>query len=386
MKKWKYEHGKIAFLPLSALIAIIIVFTFFVTALTTTTFKLQLRFPSYISHTLNTSSDSIFLTMLETETPAFASENREPLSLSSLGLQATTNIKLNSAITLLGDSLPGFFSYHSEIITPGQGTNYTNTPVESSPSLDTILEKDQNNDSGTEEPAQPEEPQQPPNGGIKEKKVYIYHTHSWESYLPILGLTDDPDADKAVDNRTNITLVGKMLGNSLEKNNIGSIVDTTNMTQKLNTKGWGTVQAYRASREVVEAAKSQSDDLSYFIDLHRDSLRGDHTTIKIKEKDYAKVAFVIGKEQPNYEQNVKFAQDLHHALEKKYPGLSRGVIGKTGASGNGVYNQDISPRAILIEVGGVDNNMDELANTVSALTDVFSDYYFQAKKVDAPAN
>ncbi|MER2256408.1 MAG: stage II sporulation protein P, partial [Priestia megaterium] len=40
-------------------------------------------------------------------------------------------------------------------------------------------------------------------------------------------------------------------------------------------------------------------------------------------------------------------------------------------------------RSILIEVGGVDNNMEELTNTVKAFSDVFSEYYWQAEKVNA---
>jgi stage II sporulation protein P len=36
-------------------------------------------------------------------------------------------------------------------------------------------------------------------------------------------------------------------------------------------------------------------------------------------------------------------------------------------------------------VGGVDNNFDELTNTAKALSDVISQFYWQAEKVDAPA-
>jgi len=78
------------------------------------------------------------------------------------------------------------------------------------------------------------------------------------------------------------------------------------------------------------------------------------------------------------------AKELHQGLEKKYPGLSRGVLAKRKTSGNnGLYNQDLSNNSILIEVGGVDNNMEELTNTVKAFSDVFSENFWKAEKVNA---
>ncbi len=61
------------------------------------------------------------------------------------------------------------------------------------------------------------------------KVVYIYHTHSWESYFPLLGMQGEANENKAVDNKTNITLVGQMLGMELKADGIGSGVDTTNI-------------------------------------------------------------------------------------------------------------------------------------------------------------
>lgn len=83
----------------------------------------------------------------------------------------------------------------------------------------------------------------------------------------------EANENKAVDNKTNITLVGQMLGMELKADGIGSEVDTTNMTQKLNEKGWGTGRAYMMSRNVVETALQQNKDVDYLIDIHRDSLR-----------------------------------------------------------------------------------------------------------------
>ena len=40
-------------------------------------------------------------------------------------------------------------------------------------------------------------------------------------------------------------------------------------------------------------------------------------------------------------------------------------------TGNGVYNQDLSGQAILIEVGGVDNTEEELNRSIDALAKAF---------------
>jgi len=313
-------------------------------------------------------------------------KNYSPPGLSSTLLELSTSIRAEDARSLFGSELPGFSIYDSNIIIAGEGTNFTNFPRESAPPLDETL-KERNSTTKVQQPKENNGTNAPNNNTTGGKKVfYIYHTHSWESYLPLLGLEGDPDANKAVDSKTNINIVANMLGKDLEAQGIGAEVDQTNIGQKLKEKGWNTNQSYAMSRTVIETAMAENRDLTYFIDIHRDSLRRDNTTIKINSKSYAKVVFILGKANQNFEQNLKMAKALHEGLEKKYPGLSRGVIGKNKSTGNGVYNQDISKNAILIEVGGVDNNFDELTNTTKALSDVISEFYWQAEKVDAPAH
>lgn len=70
-------------------------------------------------------------------------------------------------------------------------------------------------------------------------------------------------------------------------------------------------------------------------------------------------------------------------MEKKYPGLSTGVFSKGSPGDNGVYNQDLTDRALLLEFGGVDNNLEELQRAANAAADVFSEMYWDAEKVNA---
>ncbi|HZG71012.1 MAG TPA: stage II sporulation protein P, partial [Chondromyces sp.] len=106
-------------------------------------------------------------------------------------------------------------------------------------------------------------------------------------------------------------------------------------------------------------------------------------TATINGKSYAKLVFVVGAEHPNYEKNAELASDLHELLEKKYKGLSRGVILKKGKNTNGKFNQDLSENAMLVEFGGVDNTFEELNRTAEAFADVFAEYYWQAEQVNA---
>lgn len=89
----------------------------------------------------------------------------------------------------------------------------------------------------------------------------------------------------------------------------------------------------------------------------------------------------MGQANPHYEENLEVAKQIHNAIQEKYPCLSRGVFSKGKSEGNGIYNQDLTKRALLLEVGGVDNYMFELNNTVHAFAEIFSNYYWKSKDV-----
>jgi stage II sporulation protein P len=114
--------------------------------------------------------------------------------------------------------------------------------------------------------------------------------------------------------------------------------------------------------------------IKYLIDIHRDSARYNKTLYEKNGKKYARIMFVVGLDHKNYEPNLKLANDLNSIIEEKYPRLSRGISKKTGRGVNGIYNQDMSPNSMLIEVGGVDNTIEEVNNTMEILSEVLSNY------------
>jgi stage II sporulation protein P len=58
---------------------------------------------------------------------------------------------------------------------------------------------------------------------------------------------------------------------------------------------------------------------------------------------------------------------LEAKIEMKYPGLSRGIFLQTNYEENGGYNQNLSDKALLIQIGGVGNTMQEENRTADAL-------------------
>ena len=155
---------------------------------------------------------------------------------------------------------------------------------------------------------------------------------------------------------------------------IPTIVEDTNITEFLSLNNWDYSASYKASRIFMLDKKNTYPTLKYFIDIHRDSVGKDLTSVKINNKDYARILFVVGLEHDNYKKNLELVNNINKLFNDSYPGLSRGVYKKEGINVNGIYNQDVSENAMLIEVGGVDNNIEEVMNTMNAISDVISKY------------
>ncbi len=197
---------------------------------------------------------------------------------------------------------------------------------------------------------------------VEHPRVYIYNSHQLENYnasnLEIYNI------------QPNVMMASYMLKEKLNNLGIPSIVEEANLTEFMRINHWQHKDSYKASRIFILDAKNKYDTLEYYIDIHRDSIRENLSTAIINDKRYAKVLFLIGLDNPNYKSNLKLTENINKIINKKYPGLSRGIYKKQGKGVDGVYNQDISSKAILIEVGGVDNTIEDVLNTVEALSHV----------------
>lgn len=196
--------------------------------------------------------------------------------------------------------------------------------------------------------------------------IYIYNSHQLENYsnksLDIYGITP------------NVLMASYILKEKLNTMGLSTVVETTNLTDFLNANGWNHASSYKASRLLILNNKSKYNTLKYFIDIHRDSVNKNITTTTINGKVYAKILFVVGLEHNNYKENISNVEKINDIANKYYPGLSRGIYKKEGPGVDGIYNQDISSNSILIELGGVDNNIDEVLNTTEAISNIL--YYY----------
>lgn len=329
------------------------------------------------------SSDAL-VHMMSTENPYFSQvlpETSKPPKLSALAFELTTSLNPEDPRSLLGRELPGFALFDAKIIVAGEGTNYTNMPIESAPPMEVMMAEREASKEGLgkldELDENFEEPAITTDG---RKVVHIIHSHSRESFLP--ELKDAKVPNEAFHSSVNITLVGERLGWELEKRGIGVDVDTSDIGKILSERGWVYHQSYDASRNIVKEAMSSNHNLQFFFDLHRDAQPRDITTVTINGEEYARTLFVIGENNKNYEKNLQLAEELHAMLDRKYPGLSRAVILKPASGANGRYNQDLSPNSILVEFGGVENTLEEVYRTAEAFAEVFSEYYWEAEKVN----
>ncbi|CAH0121035.1 hypothetical protein PAE9249_03561 [Paenibacillus sp. CECT 9249] len=212
------------------------------------------------------------------------------------------------------------------------------------------------------------------------KSVFIYHSHNRESWNPVLqkDVKDPSSATK------NITLVGKRMASKLEQLGVGVVHSDQDYASTVKNYNWN--YSYKYSRTTVKEAMAVHKDLQYFIDIHRDSQRHDKTTVTIDGKSYAQVYFIIGHGNENWRENEKLANEIHTELEKRYPGLSRGIWGKSAKTGNGEYNQSLSSNSILIEVGGIDNSLEESYRTADVLAGLIAELYWDAEKASADAD
>lgn len=190
--------------------------------------------------------------------------------------------------------------------------------------------------------------------------VYIYNTHDTEKYT--LPFTSDysiiPD----------VTLVSKMLKEYLKSYNIDSYIESSKIKDYLKKNKLKYSDSYEASRYYLE--KNLNNNYELILDIHRDSLRRKYTLYEKDNKKYARILFIIGASNKNYKKNKEIAENLNSRLNNKYKGMSRGVTIREDAT----YNQDLNSKIILVKIGGIDNTLEELNNTIEVFSKVISDY------------
>lgn len=161
--------------------------------------------------------------------------------------------------------------------------------------------------------------------------IAIYHTHSDESYVP-------SDGSSSIPGEGGVFKVGNVFAEKLRSLGVNVIHD-------LRSHEPHDANAYLRSRRT--ATKLLSKHPAAIIDVHRDGVPDpDFYIDEVSNVPVSKVRLVIGRQNQNMQSNYEFAKRLKGFMDQKYPGLVKGIF---LAKGN--YNQDLSPRSILVEAG-----------------------------------
>ncbi len=209
-------------------------------------------------------------------------------------------------------------------------------------------------------------------GESKKNRVYIYNSHQGETYsmkyLEVYNIVPD------------VLMASNMLKDKLDSIGINTVVEESDILAYMKENNLNHSGSYIASKHFLTKAIKEYPNIELFIDLHRDAATHNATYAKIDGKDCAKVLFVIGLENPNYQANLSVVTEINNILLDKYPQLTRGIMKKEGAGVDGVYNQDLNSNVILIEIGGNENNIEEVNNTLDIVASVIGEYLNEKEK------
>ncbi len=165
--------------------------------------------------------------------------------------------------------------------------------------------------------------------------IVIYNTHSYEAYPSGINVTD-----------------------------VASSINDKLVSEGLNSKFIKCVQppvydkAYQTTRDII-TSKVKEYKNTVLLDIHRDASDESESNTK-------KIMLVVAKENLHYDENNRFANELLQEILK-----SSNVEASIFYFNKGInfFNQDLSNRSVLIELGNdksSDNDIEECMNALVA--------------------
>lgn len=163
--------------------------------------------------------------------------------------------------------------------------------------------------------------------------IVIYNSHSDELYPSGLCVAD-------VASKINDILVSDGLNSKFIKN---VDIDYTN--------------AYKKTRDII-TSKVKNYNNTVLLDIHRDT-SGD------VQRDTKTILFVLAQSNPHYDANKKFADQLKQEIQKFSDVKVNCFMYKSGVK---YFNQDLSNKSLLIEVGNNKSSDEDVKECINALT------------------
>ena len=191
-----------------------------------------------------------------------------------------------------------------------------------------------------------------------EPQVLILHTHTTESYEPYeKDWYDESYTSRSADPGNGVVAVGEAIAGQLAAAGINVIHDCT--MHDLTYNG-----AYSRSLGTALGVLDRYPTVKVVLDIHRDAIEYEDGTrvsavTDIDGKKAAQTMIICAADDgtygvPGFMNNLHFASALQQSMESRYPTLTRPVLFQYCQ-----YNQQVSPGALLIEVGSHGNSIDQ---------------------------
>ncbi len=200
-----------------------------------------------------------------------------------------------------------------------------------------------------------------------EPTVLILHTHATESYTKRGESYVESAAFRTLDENYNMLSVGDRVAEVLSAGGI-TVVHDRELHDYPSYDG-----SYNHARKAISYYLKKYPSIQLVLDLHRDA-SGDlnnqmRTLATVEGQDSAQLMLVVGSgasglNHPDWEKNMALAVKLHTVLETAAPGITRPAILRAQR-----FNQDLSPGALLVEVGSAGNSHAEALRAAEVLAE-----------------
>ncbi len=199
----------------------------------------------------------------------------------------------------------------------------------------------------------------------KNNKILIYHTHTTESYIQKISQLNSLTATRSRDPKLSVVRVGEELAEVLRKSFKLNVIHNTTVHDYPDFN-----KSYVNSLKTVTALLKEDPGIKIIIDLHRDAAGGNQKlreVVDVNGKKAAKIMFVVStgevlQNHPAWKENFRLALALQENLMEQSPQLTQPVF-----LSKNTFNQHVSNGALLIEIGGDGNLMEECLESAKYL-------------------
>lgn len=196
-----------------------------------------------------------------------------------------------------------------------------------------------------------------------QKKIGLYHTHNDECYL-------DADGTDSIYGKGGIHDIGRKFKSQMEKLGV-DVVYSENLHLPHNSG------AYTRSQTTASQILDKGNIAGLF-DMHRDATPKKEYETTVNGEQMSKVRMVVGAANQNSAENKEFAYAIKSYADEVYPGLIKDIY-----IGKGNYNQQLTPRAMLFEMGCHNTEKSKVLKSTIPLSKTVDMVLFGSKSASA---